>query len=192
MKYIIMADGYGTRWKNYNNIPKHLIEIGGETLLARTVRLLKEAEPECSITITSHNPKYEVPGAVRYEPQNNVLELDRFTVELLEDDVCFLYGDTYYTDSAMAQILSTPAQELMFFGNTRSIVAVKVHDAKLFRQHFDRVRQLFLDGKIQECKGWQIYQSYANLPFGERVVGPNYVLLKDETRDINSPQELNP
>ena len=29
MKYIIMADGKGTRWNNYHNIPKHLIEIGG-------------------------------------------------------------------------------------------------------------------------------------------------------------------
>ena len=29
MKYIIMADGKGTRWQNYNDIPKHLIEIGG-------------------------------------------------------------------------------------------------------------------------------------------------------------------
>lgn len=191
MKFIIMADGYGTRWKNYNNIPKHLIEIGGETLLARTVRLLNTACPESPVIITSHNPRYEVPGAVRYEPQNNVLELDRFTVELLEDDVCFLYGDTYYTDSAMEQILTTQAQELLFFGNTRSIVAVKVHDSKVFRQHFHRVRQLFLDGEIQECKGWQIYQSYTGLPFGERVVGPKYVLLKDETRDINTPQELN-
>ena len=42
MKYIIMADGQGNRWDNFNNIPKHLIEINNETLLSRTVRLLKE------------------------------------------------------------------------------------------------------------------------------------------------------
>ena len=71
MKYIIMADGKGTRWNNYHNIPKHLIESGGETLLARTVRLLRENDARADIVITSHDPRYEVPGARRYEPQNN-------------------------------------------------------------------------------------------------------------------------
>ena len=33
MKYIIMADGKGTRWNNYNNIPKHFIEIDGEKII---------------------------------------------------------------------------------------------------------------------------------------------------------------
>ena len=42
MKYIIMADVDGKRWNNYIGIPKHLIEINGEPILARTVRLLKE------------------------------------------------------------------------------------------------------------------------------------------------------
>ena len=86
MKYIIMADGKGTRWNNYHNIPKHLIEIGGETLLARTVRLLRENDALADIVITSHDPRYEVSGARRYEPQNNHLEIDRFTEELIEND----------------------------------------------------------------------------------------------------------
>ena len=49
MKYIIMADGKGTRWGNYQDIPKHLIQIGGETLLGRTVRLLNEKDPGCEV-----------------------------------------------------------------------------------------------------------------------------------------------
>ena len=79
MKYIIMADGKGTRWQNYNDIPKHLIEIGGETLLGRTVRLLKEGDPNCDVIITSHDSRYEIPGAQRHEPLNNDLKIDRFT-----------------------------------------------------------------------------------------------------------------
>ena len=42
MKYIIMADGKGTRWQNYNDIPKHFIEINGEKIIERTVRLLRD------------------------------------------------------------------------------------------------------------------------------------------------------
>ena len=91
MLYIIMADGKGLRWNNYNDIPKHLITIDGESLLSRTVRLIKEREPEAEIVITSHNPQYEIDGARRYEPKNNVLEIDRFTAELIDDNICFLY-----------------------------------------------------------------------------------------------------
>ena len=191
MKYIIMADGKGTRWNNYHNIPKHFIEIGGETLLARTVRLLRENDARADIVITSHDPRYEVPGARRYEPQNYHLEIDRFTEELIADDVCFLYGDTFYSESVIQKIADTPAEKLLFFGNERSIVAIKVADGALFRQHVDRVRALFLAGKIEKCIGWQVYQSFEGLPFGEKTIAADYILIQDGTEDFNSPADYN-
>ena len=191
MKYIIMADGKGTRWNNYHNIPKHLIEIDGETLLARTVRLLRENDARADIVITSHDSRYEVPGARRYEPQNNHLEIDRFTEELIADDVCFLYGDTFYSESVIQKIADTPAEKLLFFGNERSIVAIKVADGALFRQHVDRVRELFLAGKIEKCIGWQVYQSFEGLPFGEKTIAADYILIQDGTEDFNSPADYN-
>jgi len=190
MKYIIMADGKGTRWQNYNDIPKHFIEIGGETLLARTVRLLNEGDEAADVIITSHDPRYEVPGARRYEPLNNHLEIDRFTDELIGDDVCFLYGDTYYSQEAMDTILKTETEDMIFFGNERSIVAIKVKDGALFRNHVDNVRRLFLEGKIEKCIGWQVYQSFTGLPFGEKKIGPSYIVLEDGTEDFNSPEDL--
>ena len=191
MKYIIMADGKGTRWNNYHNIPKHFIEIDGETLLARTVRLLRENDARADIVITSHDPRYEVPGARRYEPQNNHLEIDRFTEELIADDVCFLYGDTFYSESVIQKIADTPAEKLLFFGNERSIVAIKVADGALFRQHVDRVRARFLAGKIEKCIGWQVYQSFEGLPFGEKTIAADYILIQDGTEDFNSPADYN-
>lgn len=191
MKYIIMADGKGTRWQNYNDIPKHLIEIGGETLLGRTVRLLKEGDPDCEVIITSHDSRYEIPGAQRHEPLNNNLEIDRFTEELIGDDVCFLYGDTYYSDFAMNTIISTQTGDMMFFGNGRSIVAIKVADGALFRHHVHRVRDLFLEGKIDKCIGWQVYQSFTGLPFGEKQIGEKFLVLEDGTEDFNSPEDYN-
>lgn len=190
MKYIIMADGKGTRWQNYNDIPKHFIEIGGETLLGRTVRLLNEGDKDADVIITSHDPRYDVSGARRYEPLNNHLEIDRFTEELIEDNVCFLYGDTYYSQEAMDTILQTETDEMIFFGNERSIVAIKVKDGELFRSHVDNVRRLFLEGKIEKCIGWQVYQSFTGLPFGEKKIGPSYIVLEDGTEDFNSPEDL--
>lgn len=190
MKYIIMADGKGTRWNNYNNIPKHFIEVNGETLLARTVRLLHTYDKGCEVLITSHDPRYEVEGATRYEPRDNVLEIDRFTRELIEDNICFLYGDTYYSKDSIQEIVTREAEDLLFFGNEKSVVAVKVKKADVFRTHFERVRQLFLDGEIETCKGWQVYQSFQNLPFMKKQIADKYILLKDDTQDFNVPEDL--
>lgn len=191
MKYIIMADGKGTRWQNYRDIPKHLIEINGETLLGRTVRLLKEGDPRGKIIITSHDKRYEFSGAQRYEPLHNHLEIDRFTEELIEDSVCFLYGDTFYSETAIDTILSTQTDDIIFFGNARSIVAIKVADGALFKKHVRHVRELFLQGKIEKCIGWQVYQSFMGLPFGEKEIRENYVVLEDDTEDFNSPEDFN-
>ncbi len=191
MKYIIMADGKGSRWQNYQDVPKHLIEVDGESLLARTVRLLHSADKDCRVIITSHDKRYEIPGAERHEPKNNHLEIDRFTEELIEDQVCFLYGDTFYSQNSIDTILSTQTDDIMFFGNSRSIVAIKVADGQLFRHHVSRVRELFLAGKIEKCIGWQVYQSFTGMAFGEMRIGEKYFVLEVGTEDFNSPEDYN-
>ena len=69
-------------------------------------------------------------------------------------------------------------------------MAVKVADGSLFKKHVDRVRQLYLDGKIEKCIGWQVYQSFMGLPFDEKRIESKYVVLKDGTEDFNSPEDF--
>lgn len=184
-----MCDGKGTRWKNYKDIPKHFVKINGEPLIKRTVRQLNERENNCEIIITSHDKRYEIEGSTRYEPLNNVLEIDRFTEELIDDNICFLYGDTYYPDEVIDSIISEKASDILFFGNAKSIVAVKIKDGKLFKKHVSRVRKLFLDGKIKNCKGWQVYQSFVGLEFDKKQIGEKFVLVNKDTIDFNTPKE---
>ena len=191
MKYIIMADGKGTRWNNYNDIPKHFAEVNGEPIIVRTVRLLNEMDGDASVVVTSHDPRYDIPGSVRHEPLNNVLEIDRFTEELIEDNICFLYGDTYYSEEALRTITAMETEDMEFFGNSKSIVAIKVRDGELFRKHVARVRKLYLEGAIKKCIGWQVYQSFTGLPFEEKIIGPNFTVLDDDTEDFNTPEEYN-
>ena len=70
-------------------------------------------------------------------------------------------------------------------------MAIKVADGDLFRSHVHRVRKLFLEGKIEKCIGWQVYQSFLGLPFGEKKIDSKYVLIKDGTEDFNSPEDFN-
>ena len=188
-RYVIMANGKGMRWQNFTDRPKHLLEIDGETLLKRCVRLLCEYDPGCEIIITATDDRYDVDGARRHEPLNNKFEIDRFTYELIDDDVCFLYGDTYYTDAAIEQIVACSGDGLLFLGNTERIIAVKVLDGDVMRKHVDRVKGLFLNGELADCKGWQVYQSFNGLPFGVKVILENYVLIEDGTRDFNYPDD---
>lgn len=191
MKYIIMADGKGTRWNNYGNTTKHLYKFNGETLLERTVRLLKYNGIKDQIIITSHNPKYEVDGAVRYEPKNNILEIDRFTYELIEDNVCFLYGDTYYTEESITKICNFKTNKIVFFGNKESIVAIKVRDGDLFKRHINIVKEKYIRGEIESCIGWQVYQSYENLPFEGKQVKEDYISVGNGVINVNRIRDLN-
>ena len=190
MKYVIMADGKGKRWNNHDNIPKHFVIVIGETIISRVVRLIRKYDKDADVIITSHDLRYEIAGARRYEPKNNVLEIDRFTEELIEDNMCFLYGDTYYSEEAMKLIVDTEVEDLQFFGTERSIVAIKIKDSSVFKYHVDNVRNLFLKGKIEQCIGWQVYQSFLNLPFGIKQVVDKYIYLCDNTQDFNSPIDL--
>lgn len=189
MRFVIMADGKGIRWNNHLGIPKHLAEVNGEPIISRTVRLLRDLT-DGEIIVTSHDERYEFKGSRRHEPLNNRLEIDRFTEELIEDDICFLYGDTYYTESALKTIICTKTEDMIFFGNSKSIVAVKVTDSELFRYHLNRVKQLYISGKLQKCKGWQVYQSFVGQSFEEKPrPGGKFVLLDETTTDINTPEE---
>lgn len=68
---------------------------------------------------------------MRYEPKSNSCEIDRFTWELIDDDVCFLYGDVYYTEQAIRRIVEMPVKALGFARNDTEVFAVKVADGAL-------------------------------------------------------------
>ena len=57
MKYIIMCGGKYEKWKT----PKHLVEIHGEPLVARTIRLLRESGAE-DIAISSNDDRFAALG----------------------------------------------------------------------------------------------------------------------------------
>ena len=190
MKYVIMADGKGSRWNNYMGHGKHDITIDGETLLQRTVRLLHLCDDAAEVIITSHNEGLSIDGAVRYEPKNNVLEIDRFTAELIGDDMCFLYGDVYYSEKAIETVVENAGrQPLLFVGSEKSICAVLIKDGALFKSLYEKIRGMFLDGKLSECKGWQVYHLYAGLPLESRETGSGYLITDSFTRDFNSPDD---
>ena len=128
MKYIILCAGEGKRWNNYLGIPKHLIEINGETLLQRTTRLLLENGIRDYI-ITGNDKRYAMYGKLVPQTDNDC-EIDRF--EEIDEPVCYLYGDVYYTEKAFKKIIETTGNDIMFFGSKDEIFAIKLEKPKIF------------------------------------------------------------
>lgn len=166
-------------------IPKHLIEINGETLLGRTTRLLKEHNVD--YVITSSDERYKQYGKLIPQTYNDC-EVDRF--EDTEDkEICYLYGDVYYTDEAIKKIIETPAKDVLFFGSWGEIFAVKVVDKKLFMKHKGIVKNLYMNNELNRCIGWEVYRSINNLPFFEHHIEERYCLIQDGTDDIDFPSD---
>lgn len=110
MRWFILANGEGTRWGNYLGVDKQLITFNNETLLQRMVRILKENGQD-DIWIIG---KYEVEGAKNYIP-NFTSRIPKYEImkELWEgiDKFVLLYGDCYYTDEIIKDIISNPNEK---------------------------------------------------------------------------------
>lgn len=103
MKVLILADGDGTRWGNYQGVPKQLLTIDGETLIRRMVRQLREAGADDIVIIGP----YEVDGV-----QNDRLtsrQKRKLFVEIAErykEPFILLNGDCFYTDEIIKDCLT--------------------------------------------------------------------------------------
>jgi len=184
MKYVIMAGGQGSRWNNYKNLPKHLIEINGENFLERIVRQLKENNID-DIIITSYDPRYDVEGATRYEPIYENKAYNLFNYELLNEPMVFLYGDTYYNDSVIKTIINTETDKLLYFGTKQSIIGIKVIDYNYFKKLVEAVSVL----PPSKVNGWATYQVANNLKFGCKDILDNFYLFNENIINMNTPKE---
>lgn len=186
-----MANGEARRWGNYLGKPKHLVEITeGESLLARTVRLVHAQDPHAEVIISAHDERYAVEGAQLYTPPVRDLEIDRFVPELLDRPCCYLYGDAYYTEESIRTICRTStSHDMLFFGNAGRIFAVKMLNPGYVCQLLDELRRNIVAGKIDDCKGWQLYHRYLGMELAGKDIADDFVFIEDATTDFNTPDE---
>ena len=204
MKYIIMADGEGKRWNNYMGVPKHLIELNGERLIDRTVRLLKEVGIE-DIWITTHDERLHVSGINIYEPTNNLEEIDKFLSNepIWTKNVLFVYGDVYYTEDAIKAMVSCPMiNDFKFCGRFGAHKYTKKDFGEIFGLKFlgdsgaTKVREgckavhRYLESGGHRGSGWELYKAMHNAEdmVAHQYFG-NFEEINDLTDDFDCPSE---
>lgn len=203
-KYIILANcsvGF--------EIPRQLTKINGESLIARTIRLLKENGIE-DIIITSCDKRFDNLGARRYEPLYNDYNqenpkshwLKAFPIELMDEPVVYLFGDVYYSENAIKTIIKEDNDDILFFCTYNNDspkyikehdepLAFKVHNFDKFKFHIDRLIDMWNnDETIRRPITWELYRSINGLDVNVHQMTGNYIAINDESCDIDTKEDI--
>lgn len=199
MRVFILANGKATRWENYLGVDKQLIEIDGETLLKRTVRLLKENGLNDIWLIG----KYEIDGAKNYIPDFESVIGKYDIVRKVVDDVnefALLYGDCYYSDKIIQDLATrkTDKKWLHWTCNRENKITGKpypegyihtVYDKEYWFKKCDEYKKL-LDSGLEHKLDWQFLRFLLNIDLDihqPELMKENEVDWEDETDDMDYP-----
>lgn len=187
MKYIIMCGGYASN--------KPLRVMYGETLVERTIRLLK-ANGIHDIAISTNNAAYEAIGVPILSHENKGQWLNAFYPSNVPS--CYLYGDVLYSPNAIKTIVKTKTDSIEFFASSPPYderytklwaepFAFKAQDIELFHECVRKtikIKERFDRMPIS----WELWQVIKKTPLN-RIDYKNYIAINDYTVDIDSDEQ---
>jgi len=207
---IIIAAGEATRWNNYLGVSKHFIEIDGEPIIKRTVRLLLENGVD-DIYVVGKTKEYEIEGSKLYVPKltPEYHDADKFLSSkdlwLRYEDgggkTMVLYGDVYFTEYAIDKIVHCDHKDWLLFGraldselttNCGECFAQTFYEGQV-DQHERALYKLieyYNSGKLGRIGGWEHYRIMTGIP--EEIIhiqriGGQFVEINDWTDDFDLP-----
>lgn len=204
MKYIVMCGGTYDKWDR----PKHLTELKGEPLVARTIRLLRENGVE-DIAISSNSALFEqfgVPVLHHYNPYTLPIN-DRASTPWLdafypmEEPVCYIFGDVVFSPEAIKTIVETDTDSIEFFASAKPLppiypkhwaepFAYKVRDTRRFFKAIEVTKQYDEQGLFKrQPVSWELWQVIKGTPLN-KVDYTNYHVINDYTCDIDTPDDI--
>lgn len=203
MKYIIMCGGRYAAWEK----PKHLTKVLGEPIVARTIRLLREAGVY-DIAISATDERFDAFGVPRLE-HSNEYTLQRHGEDGVwvrgfyptDEPVCYLMGDVVFSPEAIEKIVGTETDDALFFASAPPFspkytkpwaepFAFKVVNQAKFRQAIRFVEANVNTGTFRRHPvSWELWQVYTGgdlnyIDFG--TITP----INDYTCDIDTPSDV--
>lgn len=197
MKYIIMCGGTYPAF----TYPRQLTIINGETLVERTIRLLKENGIE-DICISATDKRFDSFGVPVLKHDNIYMPSDRYTHWVdgfypVDDPVCYVFGDVYFSPQAIKTIVDYEVDDVMFFasgpytfgqGYPKSHAepfAFKVNDTEYFKRCINLVKIFKAEGRFSRNPiAWEFWQVLRNTPLNQII--NNYCQINDYTCDVDS------
>lgn len=194
MKYIIMCGGPRS--------DSPLREMFGETLVERTIRLLKENGIE-DIAISSNDGRYKKFGYPVLE-HDNPLTWENFCwlkcYYPTDEPVCYIYGDVFFSPYAIEVIVRTETEDIEFFASAPPFnwqytkhwaepFAYKVQNTERFFECIEKAKELGRQGKFKRGPiSWELWQVIKGTPLN-RIDYHNYTAINDYTVDVDTDEQ---
>lgn len=204
MKYIIMCGGIYREWEQ----PKHLLKVGGETIVERTIRLLKDAGVT-DIAISANDPRFDGFGVpvLHHENQYDVAAYNRFTgywcncFYPMDEPACYVFGDVIFSPEAIRKIVSTETEDIEFFASAPPFpldyrkkwaepFAFKVKDQQHLKRAVFETKAMDMAGVFRRKPlAWEFWAVVRGTdPNG--IDYTSYTVINDYTCDIDNQYEI--
>ena len=200
MKYILLCGGMNSKEQKSFDKPRHLLEIKGEPIVARTIRLLRERGVE-DIAISTDAPElFEGFGVQIIKRSYGPLWLECFPSTL--EPTCFIFGDVIFSPEAIKKIVETETEDVEFFASAPPFpiqykkrwaepFAFKAQKTRHFRDAIEQTRDLHIFYKAfkREPIAWELWQVIKRTPLNI-IDYTNYTVINDYTCDIDEPEDI--
>lgn len=204
MIYMILCGGKYDKWQK----PRQLKPLMGEPLVARTIRLLKEAGvDEEDITISADDPDFEAFGVPvlnhfnRYQVTEGGVVGDWVNAFITPGcPICYIFGDVVFSPEAIKTIVETPTADFEFFASAPPFAenykkpwaepfAIKVVDFLKFEAAIQETKELTEKGYFRRPPiMWELWQVLKGTPLNI-IDYTNFCIINDYTCDIDGPED---
>ena len=204
MRYIIMCGGIYQQWEE----PRQMIEIKGEPIVARTIRLLRENGVE-DIAISSNNSEFEQFGVPVLQHANsyNAIGYNHFrgywcdAFYPTDEPTCYIFGDVVFSPEAIKTIVETETDDIEFFASSPPFApeypkewaepfALKVTDTDHLKQAIREVKRLDAEERFgRKPIMWELWQVIKGTRLNW-IDFKNYTAINDYTCDIDYPDDV--
>ena len=207
MKYIIMCGGEYPKFQT----PRQLLKVKGETLVERTIRLLRENGIE-DIAISSNDDIFRMFGVPVLKHENNYVGIEYNNCRGIwceafyptDEPTCYLFGDVVYSPEAIKTIVEYQTDDIMFFGSAPPFrppypkwyeepFAFKVQNTEHLHKAVEDVKRLHSEGRFKRQPiAWEVWNVISRGADGDinTIDYHSYVRINDYTCDIDKPDEV--
>lgn len=198
---IVIAAGHATRWNNYRDTPKHLIEVDGEPILHRTTRLLKERVPTVWV-VGPNDGRYHQHQANIFTVEPGNSDADKFysSRQIWSGHTLIVYGDCYFTTDAIATMCAPVREWTLFCRPEASTItgspygecwaySIPEKQLPLFEDRLVWLAGMHELGETHRCGGWELYRALLGQDVNVHQMTTNYRVIDDWSEDFDYPRD---
>ena len=170
---IITAAGENARWSNHLNTPKHLVPIdpSGQTLIGRTVEMLKSADVRNIFVVTQHDKIIESVakdvGIIRLANSKSLADSILSSRKMWTEKTTILLGDVFFSRQCLNTILACKSK-VKFFGIDQydNPTPNKIKRSELYAFSFDSSAQDLIEHRLMQNSTLVRFRDNGGLRFG--------------------------